>query len=210
MAPTTPGTDAEAWDSRYRSAAEAGGREWAVEPHGELRRIVGELTPGRALDLACGDGRNAAWLARRGWTVTAVDFSAEALQLARSHAPAGIEWVHADVTTWQPDGDVDLITITYLQLAAPTMRQVLARAAGWLAPGGTLLVISHDVENLAAGAPGPKNPAVLHTPELLSEAVEGLRVVRAERFRRDTAADPEHPDDHVTEAIDTVLLALRA
>ncbi|WP_448006773.1 class I SAM-dependent methyltransferase [Agromyces bauzanensis] len=206
--PETPSTDATVWDSRYRSAAEAGGREWAAEPHGELRRIAGDLTPGRALDLACGDGRNAAWLVRRGWSVTAVDFSAAALELARSHAPEGVEWVHADVTTWQPDGEYDLITITYLQLPAPAMRSVLARASGWLAPGGTLLVISHDVENLAAGAPGPKNPAVLHTPELLREAVDGLRVVTAERFRRDTVADPEHPGDHATEAIDTVLIAV--
>ncbi|GAA4378520.1 class I SAM-dependent methyltransferase [Agromyces bauzanensis] len=209
MVPTTPITDAAAWDSRYRNAAEAGRREWAAEPHGELRRVADALTPGRALDLACGDGRNAAWLSRRGWSVTAVDFSAEALELARSHAPEGVEWVHADVAAWRPDGEYDLITITYLQLPAPTMRSVLARASAWLAPGGTLLVISHDVENLAAGAPGPRNPAVLHTPELLGGAVEGLHVVAAERFRRDTVADPEHPADHATEAIDTVLVAIR-
>ncbi|WP_169053917.1 class I SAM-dependent methyltransferase [Agromyces sp. H66] len=204
----TPSTDAAAWDARYRSAAEAGGREWAAEPHGELRRVAGALAPGRALDLACGDGRNAAWLARRGWSVTAVDFSAEALELARSHAPEGIDWVQADVTGWQPDGDYDLITITYLQLPAPAMRSVLARASTWLAPGGTLIVISHDIENLAAGAPGPKNPAVLHTPELLREAVEGLHIITAERFRRDTVTDPEHPGDHATEAIDTLLIAI--
>lgn len=209
MQRSSAGTDAAAWDARYRAAAEASGREWVAEPHGELRRIVGGLTPARALDLACGDGRNAAWLGLRGWSVTAVDFSAGALELARAHAPAGIEWVQADVATWQPDGEYGLITITYLQLPADAMRAVLARASGWLAPGGTLLVISHDVENLAAGAPGPKNPAVLHTPELLRDAVEGLRVTRAERFRRDTRVDPEHPSDHAAEAVDTVLVAVR-
>lgn len=98
MVPERPSTDEAAWDSRYRSAAGAGGREWAAEPHGELRRVA-----------------------------------------------EGVQWVHADVAAWRPDGEYDLITITYLQLPAPAIRSVLARASGWLASGGTLLVISHDV-----------------------------------------------------------------
>ena len=209
MTSASGGLDAEAWDSRYRAAADAGGRTWSVQPHRELQRIAGSLRPGRALDLACGDGRNAAWLARHGWSVTAVDFSAEALELARAHAPAGIDWVLADAAAWTPDERFDLIAITYLQLPAELMTAVLARAAGWLEPGGTLLVISHDIENLATGAPGPRNPAVLHTPELLRDAVPGLLVQTAERYHRDGRADPEVPGDDVAVAIDTLLVAVR-
>jgi SAM-dependent methyltransferase len=209
MTSAAGGLDAEAWDSRYRAAADAGGRTWSVEPHRELQRIAGGLATGRALDLACGDGRNATWLARHGWSVTAVDFSAEALDLARSHAPEGVDWVLADVAAWEPAQRFDLIVVTYLQLPAEPMTAVLARAAGWLEPGGTLLVISHDVENLAAGAPGPRNPAVLHTPELLRSAVAGLRVLTAERYHRDGRADPEGPGDDPAIAVDTLLVAVR-
>lgn len=200
---------AEAWNTRYRAAAESEQRLWAAEPHRELQRIVGTLEPSSALDIASGDGRNARWLAARGWSVTAVDFSEAALDLARSHAIGGIEWVHSDVSTWEPGRRFGLITMTYLQLPAEPLKALVARVADWLEPGGTLLVISHDLDNLAAGAPGPRDPAVLHTPELLREAAVGLRVVTAEQYRRDTGADPEHPGESAGEAIDTVLVALR-
>lgn len=155
MVPETPSTDAAAWDSRSRSAAGAGGREWAAEPHGELRRVADAFTPGRALDLACGDGRNAAWQARRGWSVTALDFFA-ALELARLHAPEGVEWVHADVTTWQPDGEYDLITITYLQLPAPSGFMLVDADRG---PPAARLRRDHDDVASARGGPAGRGSA---------------------------------------------------
>ena len=87
--------DAQAWDARYAAA-----RQWSVEPNGFVADRLGDLSPGRGLDLACGEGRNALWLARLGWQMTALDFSAVALQRGREAATglgedvaARVEWV---------------------------------------------------------------------------------------------------------------------
>src|SRR4051812_9854296 len=95
--------DAAAWDERY-AAAELG---WSASPNRFVAAELADLSPGRALDLAAGEGRNALWLAERGWQVTAVDFSRVGLEKARAlqrRHPRGaqlqVEWVHADVLTY--------------------------------------------------------------------------------------------------------------
>jgi 2-polyprenyl-3-methyl-5-hydroxy-6-metoxy-1,4-benzoquinol methylase len=93
--------DAEDWNRRYADAELV----WSAEPNVFVARHLADLPPGSALDLACGEGRNALWLAGRGWRVTAVDFSDVALSKGRRRAEElGIEidWHCADVTTWQP------------------------------------------------------------------------------------------------------------
>ena len=159
----------EEWDERYA------GQElvWSAEPNRFVEEECRAMTPGRALDLAAGEGRNAIWLAGRGWSVTAVDFSSVALDKGRRLAErqgdavaAGVTWVCADVRTWQPDpGRFDLVVIAYLQVPAPDRRQVMGHAVEALAPGGTLLVVGHDRANLERGVGGPQDPAVLYRPE---------------------------------------------
>lgn len=210
--------DASVWDERYRQAQGApGARLWSAQPARIVADTVSAWKPGRALDLATGDGRTAIWLATQGWSVTGVDFSAEAIELARSHAAdqgALVNWLVADAVSWVPEDRFDLVTIMYLHLPEADLRRVLARAAGWVAPGGHLLVLGHDRANIEAGAPGPTNPDVLYTPELLSSAVGALvgagRVLRCETVRRDLATDPEGPDDAraaARYALDTILVA---
>ncbi|GAB3559505.1 class I SAM-dependent methyltransferase [Spelaeicoccus albus] len=202
--------DAHGWDERYRTARADSGSLWSAVPHSRLRQIADELPPGTALDLASGDGRNAIWLAGRGWHVTGVDFSTEGLDLARGHAVSrsvDVDWQRGDVTTWSPTRDFDLITMTYLHVSEPEIQDAVRRAASWLADGGTLIVIGHDRENLTRGAGGPQDPAILYTPELLRDAASGLRIVTAERIERDTRADPEGPPEDGAVAIDTLLHA---
>ena len=214
--------DATEWDTRYRLAREAragqAGRLWSAVPAQIVQDTVSPFTPGRALDLATGDGRNAIWLAGHGWTVTGVDFSAEAIgQAAGYGAAAGVsvDWQVGDATTWDPSGETfDLVTVMYLHLPEPALRAVLARAAAWLSPGGHLVVLGHDRANLETGAPGPGDPDILYTPELLRSSIDpaGLgasRVVRCETIRRDLATDPEAPGDGAgaTFALDTLLIA---
>ena len=153
---------ADEWDERYRGAELV----WGATPNRWVEQEVTGLVAGRALDLACGEGRNSVWLAQRGWQVTGVDFSAEAIGKARALAAEvaePIEWLCADVTEFQRPGAFDLALIVYLQLAADQRRAAVA--AGWaaLAPGGTLIVIAHDSDNLAEGVGGPQDPAVLYT-----------------------------------------------
>ncbi|GAB3520813.1 class I SAM-dependent methyltransferase [Arthrobacter monumenti] len=205
--------DSEAWDERYREARSSGegGGLWSTRPHRKLQEIGGPLNPGTALDLATGDGRNAVWLADRGWQVTAVDFSAEGLDIARARGTAGgiaIDWQLGDATRWEPSRKYDLIIITYLHLDADSNSNVIRRAAQWLAPGGTLLVIGHDKENLTRGTGGPQDPDILYTPGMLLAAAEGLSIIAAEQIVRNTAADPEGPQDEGHDAVDTLLHAV--
>ena len=166
--------DAAHWDARYAA------RPWLTEPSSTVVDAVGHLPPGRAVDLAGGTGRHARELARRGWHVTSVDFSAVGSAQGRAADTAGeVEWVVADVTTWEPPGPVDLVLAAYVQLGAAGLR----RAAGWLAPGGRLVVVGHALRNLVDGVHGPRDPAHLQTEEVLrpddgGTAVELLLVAR--------------------------------
>lgn len=206
--------DADIWNGRYRAArTEAGAGLWSGKPHGRLQQIVGELVPGTALDLATGDGRNAVWLAQRGWTTTAVDFSTEGLDLARERAgQAGVsvDWQLGDATDWEPAGRFDLVTITYLHLAAEANAAVLRRAARWLNPGGHLLVIGHDRDNVEYGSGGPSDTAILYTAEMLRDAAAGLQILDAKQVLRNTDEDPEGPGERRRIAVDTLLLARNA
>ncbi|TNC51418.1 class I SAM-dependent methyltransferase [Mumia zhuanghuii] len=142
---TEPTDPTEFWEQRYGGS----GRVWSGNPNPLLVREVADLTPGTALDLGCGEGADAVWLATQGWTVTGVDISQIALDRAAAHAAdAGV----ADRTTWErhelgttfPSGSYDLVSAQFLQSpVALDQDGVLRRAAEAVAPGGTLLVVMH-------------------------------------------------------------------
>ncbi len=204
--------NSDQWDARYRDARTASGDSlWVAEAPLRFQQVLADVPPGSALDLATGDGRTALWLAGVGWDTTAVDFSGEALVTARTRAAergANVHWIQGDVTDWEPGRTFDLITIGYLHLPREAMAAVLKRAAGWLADGGRLLVLGHDVRNVDAGAPGPRDPGVLYTPEFLREAVGGVLVIlECETVERDGRADAEVPDVPAHVALDTLLHA---
>lgn len=194
----------EQWDERYRAEELV----WKVGPNRFLVEEVADLAPGRALDLACGEGRNALWLAQRGWQVTAVDFSAVGLQKARRLAlerELELILVEADVLEWEPPAaSFDLVIVMYLHLPASARRRVMRAVTGGLAPGATLLVVGHDATNLTEGVGGPQDPAVLFSPEDIVGDLPGLEIGRAERARRPVATD----NGEVT-AIDAVVRAVR-
>ncbi|MCN9244810.1 class I SAM-dependent methyltransferase [Streptomyces sp. RY43-2] len=204
----SPGADSSrAWDERYAA------RElvWGAEPNRWVVRETTDLQPGRALDLAAGEGRNALWLASRGWQVTAVDFSGAALDRGRRLAAAQpteaadrLTWVRADVRTYQPAaGAFDLVVVAYLHLPATQRRTALRHAAQALAPGGVLLVVGHDTTNLTDGAGGPQDPRILFTPDdvLADLAGIGLEPVRAERVRRPVAQGSDGRSAHAVDAL---------
>lgn len=190
------------WNERYKETPSL----WGTNANVFVADVFSGRAPGRALDLACGEGRNALWLAERGWQVTGVDFSAAALAKARAQASARsvtVEWVEADLAGYRPEpGAFDAVVIAYLHLPAPALARILAGAADALAPGGTLLAVGHDVTNPAEGVGGPQNPEILYTAEFLAAAVPSLKIQRAERVRR-TVAGAERP------ALDALLLASR-
>jgi SAM-dependent methyltransferase len=194
--------DPRDWDERYRTDELV----WRAEPNRFLVEEVEHMPPGRALDLACGEGRNALWLAAQGWEVTAVDFSAVGLAKARRLAiERGIRanFVAADVLTWDPPARAfDLVIVMYLHLLSEDRRRTLLRAVTALAPGGTLLVVGHDSTNLSEGTGGPQDPRVLMSPKEVAADLDGLEIVRAERVRR-----PVSTEQGGRVAIDTIVRA---
>ncbi|GAB3686598.1 class I SAM-dependent methyltransferase [Actinocorallia lasiicapitis] len=172
--------DAETWDRKYA----AQDLLWSVEPNRFVERELSGLPPGRALDLACGEGRNALWLAAQGWTVTAADFAPVAVGRGRELDRAGrVSWQVADLTGWKFP-EADLVLIAYLHLPVAQMAAVLRKAAGAVASGGTFLFVGHDRRNLTEGVGGPQDPAILHSPDAVAAELPGLTVVRAERVER--------------------------
>lgn len=179
----------EAWDERYATEELL----WKADPNRFLVEEADGLEPARALDVACGEGRNAVWLASKGWRVTGVDFSHTGLAKAeRLAAERGVEvtWVEADVVEWQPPpASFDLVIVMYLHMVPGQRRQVLATAALALAPGGTVLVVGHDISNLQEGTGGPQDPGILFSPEDIVEDLPGLQIAKAERVKRTVVVD---------------------
>jgi len=187
--------DSAAWDERYAGTDLV----WSATPNQFVAEALAGKEPGRALDLAAGEGRNALWLASLGWEVTAADFSQVALDKGRaveqSLAPKHpITWVCADVTTWTPEGSYDLAVVAYLQLPGDERGAAARRAFGALGDGGELFWIAHDSTNLVEGTGGPQDPEVLMTAEDVLSDLGGERfeVIRAERVERVVPQDDGH------------------
>jgi len=193
----------EEWDRKY---AESEHREhmWGAEPNRSFAAEAADLAPGTALDLACGEGRNAVWLAGRGWRVTGVDFSDVAIANARELAArrgVDVELVCADLLDYEPDpGAYDLVVVLFLQLPAEERRLVLSRAAASLAPGGTFLLVGHDSTNLTDGVGGPSDPAVLYTPDDIVAELPGVEIEKAERILRDVEGEDRPAIDALVRA----------
>jgi SAM-dependent methyltransferase len=177
----------EDWDRRYAEVANL----WSAKPNRFLVAEVEGLAPGRALDLACGEGQNAIWLASLGWQVEGVDYSTVAIAKARARAERdGVEvaFAEADLVEYEPRPDAyDLVLMLYLHLSEEEHRLVLARAARALAPGGTLVLLGHDLLNATEGVGGPRDSSLLYTPDDIAGELEGLEIEKAERVLRDVA-----------------------
>jgi len=197
--------DQRAWDERYAGADLV----WTAEANRFLVAEAAELPPGRAVDLAAGECRNAVWLAERGWEVDAVDFSAVGLEKgARLAEHRGVSArVHptvADLATWSATASYDLVLVAYLHLPRPLRDRVVGAAAAAVAPGGTLLVIAHDLANLEHGYGGPQDPEVLTTAPDLVPFLGDLELLRAGPVDR-----PVSTSEGERVAIDHVLRAVR-
>jgi SAM-dependent methyltransferase len=139
---------AEEWDARY---SEQEGAKWSGRPNGRLLVEVADLTPGRALDVGCGEGADAIWLARSGWTVTAIDISEVALGRARAAAElagAEVEWICGDaLQVALPAGCFELVSMQYPALPKAA-GEIAARALlQTVRPGGLLIAVYHDLDD---------------------------------------------------------------
>ena len=140
--------DKDYWEKLWQPGVDGGpGSMGLSPPNPYLASEIGDLKPGTALDAGCGAGAEAIWLATAGWQVTAADISSVALSRAADRAASSgaterIEWVEADLSTWEPGTQFDLVTTHYAHPAIPQL-DFYARIAEWVAPGGTLLIVGH-------------------------------------------------------------------
>jgi len=196
------------WDERYRSAQ----RVWSGNPNPQLVAEVADRPPGRALDVGSGEGADAIWLARRGWTVVAADISGVALERAAQHArdtdPAAagrIEWQKVDLLARPPEpGGFDLVSAQFLQLP-PEQRTPLFRAlAAAVRDGGMLLIVGHHPSDLATGVPRPPMPERFYTPDEIAGLLDGSWTVKVAEARPRQATTPDGVEVTIH---DTVLVA---
>jgi SAM-dependent methyltransferase len=137
------------WDDMYRSRP----RVWSGLPNPQLVAEAAGLEPGTALDLGCGEGADALWLAEQGWTVTAVDVSAVALERAAQHAAGSaagrrITWLQRDLDAWAPEEQFDLVSAQFLHSTEAPWQRPHRVAAEAVRPGGTLLIVGHHPDGL--------------------------------------------------------------
>jgi 2-polyprenyl-3-methyl-5-hydroxy-6-metoxy-1,4-benzoquinol methylase len=192
---TPPNNQAE-WNARYLESDQI----WSGNPNVALVREVTGLAPGSALDLGCGEGADAIWLAKHGWAVTGVDISDVALERARKHVAAegvAVDFVLDDLAA--SPGRFDLVTSFFLHVPEPELRERTLRvAAESVAPGGTLLVVGHS------GTSG-------HTHLRLetAEEVVGLLGLVDGEWQVDVAGEFERPAGVGGHTVDTVVRARR-
>jgi len=196
------------WDERYA----AKGLVWSATPNTTFAAEVADLTPGRALDVACGEGRNALWLAEQGWQVTGIDFSGVAIDKARQiaeHRGLQIEWLAEDVSRYPlPAASFDLVAVLFLH-TDPAERQLwLHNVLSALKTGGTFLYIGHDPSNIEHGVGGPQDPRLLPDTAELLDALPDFEVITAQVIERAVASDPGHGGGEGV-AFDTLVRAVK-
>ncbi len=200
--------DASDWDERYAGADLV----WSAGPNVWVRELCTPLTPGRALDVAAGEGRNAIWLVEQGWTVTAADFSPVAVSRIRDVATERLdvgalrrlEAVVADATQPAPGTPYDLVLFSYLHLVREEWDRAVAAGVEAAAVGGRVLVVAHARRNLTEGVGGPQDATILLDPEDVLASVAGLPVAveLAQLRARDVEGEPRP-------ALDSVVLLRR-
>ncbi len=198
------------WEDHYRRR----GRVWSGRPNPVLVHVVGDLRPGRALDLGCGEGGDAIWLALRGWLVRAVDVSVTALDRAAADAATAgvadrIDFQRHDLADAFPAGTFDLVSAQYLHspIEFPRVR-VLRQAAGAVAPGGLLLIVDHASVRPGSWAepeetlePLELNPDEWHTEKLESREREHTEPNGQVTTRTDNIIAVRHLDAYLERKI---------
>jgi SAM-dependent methyltransferase len=199
-----PIMDETFWDERYGQADAI----WSGNPNPQLVDETADLPAGTALDVGCGEGADAIWLAGRGWHVTAVDISQVALDRAVKHAEAAgvadrISWLRADLTDGtSPGAGFDLVSAHFLHLPTDQRVPLYRRLAATVAPGGTFLVVGHHPSDMATAMGRPNLPDLYFTAAQVAEELDaGDWTILVNEKRARTAADPDGHDLTIQDAI---------
>jgi SAM-dependent methyltransferase len=200
-----PTFDAASWNERYRSSH----RLWSGKPNLQLVTEIADLPPGRALDVGCGEGADAIWLAGLGWHVVAVDISDVALERAAQHArarapttPTRIEWRQADLVARPPEPEsFDLVSCQFMQLPPEWRARLFPALVRAVRPGGTLLVVGHHPSDLGTGVRRPPMPELLYTADEIAALLDNDWTVVVNEARPRPATTPDGEEKTVHDAV---------
>lgn len=165
------------WNARYGEK----NRIWSGRPNPQLVTETEGLAPGTALDVGCGEGADALWLAERAWEVTGVDISTVALARAAEHeqqqprnpGTPPVRWEYHDFTQWQPPAQsFDLVTAQYMHLPTAQREPLFLNLAQAVAPGGTLLIVGHHPSDMQSAAARPSLPDLYFTAEDIANMLD--------------------------------------
>ncbi|WP_026548967.1 class I SAM-dependent methyltransferase [Arthrobacter sp. Br18] len=201
--------DQDFWDRRYAEQH----RIWSGNPNPQLVAETRELPPGHALDVGCGEGADALWLAGRDWRVTAVDISPVALARAREQAEVAevaqaIEWLAEDLLSWVPEPrGYDLVSVQFMQLPQAARTPLFQRLAASVAPGGMLLIVGHHPSDMHTTAHRPPIAELFYTPEEVAGLLDESWTITVCEARPRPTTDP---GGNPVTIHDSVLVALRS
>lgn len=189
-------TAKDRWEKRYGTSDDY---VYGTAPNDFLKEVVAELTPGRALCLADGEGRNGVYLAQLGHTVTSVDLtaagSAKTLRLADNHNVELVA-VTADLADYDLGaGDWDLIVSIFAHTVPDTRRHIHARIANALAPGGLFVLEAYTPDQVGRGTGGPQQPELTMTLDGLREELTNMHLVSGRETVRSVIEGPGHTGD---------------
>lgn len=193
------------WNERYRSSPLV----WSGNPNPQLVAEIADMPPGRALDVGCGEGADAVWLAVRGWEVLAVDISGVALQRGAQHArgvdPAAatrIEWRQADLLVNPPEPDAfDLVSAQFMQLPPEPRARLFSALAAAVRAGGTLLIVGHHPSDLGTGVRRPPLPELFYTADAVAGLLDDSWTVIVNEARPRPATTPEGVEVTIHDAV---------
>ena len=195
----------ELWNERYLSAAHL----WSSNPNPQLLAEVADLEPGLALDVGCGEGADAVWLAQRGWQVVATDISGVAIERASEHVrsadpsvAARVEWRQVDLLVSAPEPDTfDLVSVQFMHLPPELRTQLFTSLASSVRSGGTLLVVGHHPSDLLTGVRRPSEPELLYTADDVAKLLGPSWTVVVSDSRPRLATTPDGVEVTVHDAV---------
>jgi SAM-dependent methyltransferase len=197
------------WNERYARKPLV----WSAGPNQVFFEQVQNLPPGRALDAACGEGRNGMWLAEQGWNVTGVDFSeaaiAKASQIAKKRGVT-IDWQVEDLASWEaPENSYDLVAVVYMHTDSVERESWLNNLVGAVRQSGSFIYIAHDPSNITDGVGGPQEPDMVPGIDEILGALGDFRIEVAKVIERPIVNEPGHSEQLEGIAFDSLIRATR-